>query len=101
MAASGTADPRICPGSFVVQRPLDFVQIDHMPMDIVVVDDLYRQPLGKSYLTLATVVITRCSLGFVVSLAPARRHYSSHSPCHRRPLGASSLVSLGTSRWRG
>ena len=70
VAAPGTADPRICPGSFVVQRPLDFVQIDHTPMDIVVVDDLYRQPLGKPYLTFATVVITRCSLGFVVSLAP-------------------------------
>ena len=39
-------------------------------MDIVVVDDLYRQPLGKPYLTLATEVTTRCILGFVVSLAP-------------------------------
>ena len=53
-----------------VQRALDFVQIDHTPMDIVVVDDLYRQPLGKPYLTLATEVTTRCILGFVVSLAP-------------------------------
>lgn len=51
VAAPGNADPRISPGSFVVQRPLDIVQIDHTPMDIVVVDDLYRQPLGKPYLT--------------------------------------------------
>ncbi len=40
VAAPGNADPKISPGSFIVQRPLDVVQIDHTPMDIVVVDDL-------------------------------------------------------------
>ena len=70
VAAPGTADPRISPGTFTVQRPLDVVQIDHTPMDIVVVDDLYRQPLGKPYLTLATDVATRCILGFVISFVP-------------------------------
>jgi putative transposase len=70
MAPPGAADPRTSPGSFVVQRPLDVVQIDHTPMDIVVVDDLYRQPLGKPYLTLATDVATRCILGFVISFVP-------------------------------
>lgn len=39
-------------------------------MDIVVVDDLYPQPLGKPYLTLATDVATGCILGFVISLVP-------------------------------
>ncbi len=48
VAPPGNADPKISPGSFVVQRPLDVVQIDHTPMDIVVVDDLYRQPLGQA-----------------------------------------------------
>lgn len=70
VAAPGNADPRISPGSFVVQRPLDVVQIDHTPIDIVVVDDLYREPLGKPYLTLATDVATRCILGFVISFVP-------------------------------
>ncbi len=70
VAAPGTADPRISPGSFIVSRPLDVVQIDHTPMDIVVVDDLYRQPLGKPYLTLATDVATRCIVGFVISFVP-------------------------------
>lgn len=46
VATPGNADPEISPGSFIVRRPLDVVQIDHTPMDIVVVDDLYRQPLG-------------------------------------------------------
>ena len=70
VAPPGTADPRVSPGTFVVHRPLDVVQIDHTPMDIVVVDDLYRQPLGKPYLTLATDVATRCILGFVISFVP-------------------------------
>lgn len=42
VATQDNADPRISPGSFVVQRPLDVGQIDHTPMAIVVVDDLYR-----------------------------------------------------------
>ena len=70
VAAPGTADPKISPGTFIVERPLDIVQIDHTPMDIVVVDDLYRQPLGKPYLTLATDVATRCILAFVISFVP-------------------------------
>ena len=70
VAPPGNADPRISPGSFVVKKPLEVVQIDHTPMDIVVVDDLYRQPLGKPYLTLATDVATRSILGFVISFVP-------------------------------
>ena len=70
VATPGNADPRISPGTFVVEHALDVVQIDHTPMDIVVVDDLYRQPLGKPYLTLATDVATRCVLGFVISFVP-------------------------------
>ena len=70
VAAPGSADPRISPGSFIVSRPLDVVQIDHTPMDIVVVDDLYRQPLGKPYLTLATDLASRCVVGFVISFVP-------------------------------
>lgn len=70
VATPGTADPKISPGTFIVERPLDVVQIDHTPMDIVVVDDLYRQPLGKPYLTLAIDVATRSILAFVISFVP-------------------------------
>jgi putative transposase len=70
VAVPGNADPRISPGTFGVKNPLDVVQIDHTPMDVVVVDDLYRQPLGKPYLTLATDVATRCVVGFVISFVP-------------------------------
>lgn len=70
VADPGNADPPISPGSYAVRRPMEIVQIDHTPMDIVVVDDLYRQPLGKPYLTLATDVATRSILAFVISFIP-------------------------------
>ena len=70
VAAPGNADFEISPGSFIVQQPLDVMQIDHTPMDIVVVDDPYRQPLGKHYLTLATDVAMSCILGFLISFVP-------------------------------
>ena len=66
----GPVDPKISPGTFHVVKPLAVVQIDHTPMDLVVVDDLYRQPLGKPYLTLAVDVATRGVLGFVISFVP-------------------------------
>ncbi len=69
-AKPGPVDPKISPGTFHVVKPLDVVQIDHTPMDLVVVDDLYRQPLGKPYLTLAVDVATRGVLGMVISFVP-------------------------------
>ena len=69
-AAAGSVDPRISPGTYAVEKPLDVVQIDHTTMDIVLVDDLYRKPLTRPYLTIATDVATRCVLGFVISFIP-------------------------------
>lgn len=66
----GPVDPKTSPGTFNVVKPLAVVQIDHTPMDLVVVDDLYRQPLGKPYLTLAVDVATRGVLGLVISFVP-------------------------------
>jgi putative transposase len=70
VAPPGEVDPFISPGSFTVRRPLDVVQIDHTTMDIEVVDSLYRRPLGRPYLTLATDVASRCVVGFVISFVP-------------------------------
>jgi putative transposase len=47
--------------------PLDIVQIDHTQVDVHLVDDLGRAPLGRPYLTLLLDVHSRCVLGFVVS----------------------------------
>ena len=55
------------PGHFTVRRPLDVVQIDHTNCDIMVVDDLYRQPIGRPVLSIAMDIATRCVLAFSVS----------------------------------
>ncbi|MBY0541587.1 MAG: DDE-type integrase/transposase/recombinase [Campylobacterales bacterium] len=48
--------------------PLDFIQIDHTPMDIDIVDEVYRRSIGKPYLTLAIDVYSRMITGFYISL---------------------------------
>ncbi|WP_034411805.1 Mu transposase C-terminal domain-containing protein [Derxia gummosa] len=51
-------------------HPFAVVQIDHTPMDIIVVDEVYRQPIGRPYLTLAIDVFSRMVAGIYISLAP-------------------------------
>lgn len=48
--------------------PLSVVQIDHTPVDIILVDPIDRLPIGRPYLTLAIDVYSRCIAGFVLSL---------------------------------
>ncbi|MCU7995270.1 Mu transposase C-terminal domain-containing protein [Shewanella glacialipiscicola] len=48
--------------------PLMYVQIDHTPLDIIIVDDEYRLPIGRAYLTLAIDVFSRVIVGYYLSL---------------------------------
>lgn len=48
--------------------PLAVVQIDHTPMDIIVVDDVHREPIGRPWLTLAIDVFSRMITGYYLSL---------------------------------
>jgi putative transposase len=48
--------------------PLDVVQMDHTPMDVIVVDELSREPIGRPYLTLAIDTFTRCIVGMLLTL---------------------------------
>ena len=50
--------------------PLAVVQIDHTPVDLILVDDLHRLPIGRPYLTLAIDVYSRMIAGFYVTLDP-------------------------------
>jgi len=57
------------PGTFPPPAwPLAVVQIDHTPVDLIVVDEQYRRPIGRPYLTLAIDVYSRCIPGFCLSL---------------------------------
>lgn len=53
-----------------VEEILEQVQIDHTVIDVIVVDDRERQPIGRPYLTVAIDVFSRCILGMVVTLEP-------------------------------
>jgi putative transposase len=48
--------------------PLDWIQIDHTPVDIIIVDPIDRMPIGRPYLTIAIDVFSRCIAGFYLSL---------------------------------
>lgn len=48
--------------------PLDVVQMDHTPMDVIVVDELSREPIGRPYLTLAIDTFSRCIVGMLLTL---------------------------------
>ena len=48
--------------------PLAVVQVDHTPMDVMVVDSVHRRSIGRPYLTLAMDVFSRTVLGFYISL---------------------------------
>ncbi len=48
--------------------PMDVLQIDHTPVDVIVVDADRRLPIGRPWLTVAIDVATRMVAGFHVSL---------------------------------
>jgi putative transposase len=50
--------------------PLGYIQIDHTPLDIILVDDELRQPIGRPYITLALDVFSRMVAGFYLSFDP-------------------------------
>lgn len=47
--------------------PLAVVQIDHTPMDVILVDSIHRLPIGRPWLTLVMDVFSRVVLGFGLS----------------------------------
>ncbi|MFC7331349.1 Mu transposase C-terminal domain-containing protein [Marinactinospora rubrisoli] len=47
---------------------LEQVQIDHTPVDVIVVDERHRLPIGRPYVTVAIDVASRCVVGLVVTL---------------------------------
>ena len=68
--------------------PLDQVQIDHTVIDLIVVDNVNRQPIGRPYLTVAIDVYSRCLVGMVVTLeAPSATSVGlclAHVVCDKR-----------------
>lgn len=61
LQAGGGAVPKI-------SAPLQQIQIDHTVIDVIVVDERDRRPIGRPYLTAAIDVCSRCLVGMVVTL---------------------------------
>lgn len=47
--------------------PLESIQIDHTPLDVIVVDDEQRLPIGRPWLTLAIDQFSRMVVGYYLS----------------------------------
>jgi len=58
------------PEKIITHRPLEFTQMDHTQVDIILVDDERREPLGRPWLTLIIDIYTRVILGYYLSLHP-------------------------------
>lgn len=55
-------------GSFPdADYPLAVVQIDHTPADIILVDDVYRKPIGRPWISLAMDIDSRMVTGYYLS----------------------------------
>lgn len=59
------------PGTFPnADYPLSVVQIDHTPVDLLLVDDVHRKEIGRPWLTLAIDVHSRMIVGYYLSFDP-------------------------------
>ena len=82
-----------------IMELLGQVQADHTPIDVIVVDERHRLPVGRPYLTVAIDVCSRCVLGMVVTLeAPSATSVGlclAHAAGDKRPwlerLGAEAV----------
>ncbi|HBP5921612.1 TPA: transposase [Pseudomonas aeruginosa] len=57
------------PNTFDADYPLHRIQIDHTPGDVILVDDTYRLPIGRPWVTLAIDMYTRMIVGYYLSLS--------------------------------
>lgn len=59
------------PGTYTeAKNPLDIIQIDHTVLDIIVVSEDEREPIGRPLITLAIDVYSRMVAGLYISLDP-------------------------------
>ncbi len=69
-AAARSRFAPVRPNSIQTNRPLACVQVDHTEVDVMVVDERERKPIGRPWLTLAIDLASRAVLGLSLSLEP-------------------------------
>ena len=66
-------ETKAVPGEYRASRPLEVIQIDHTRVDVIVVDEETREPIGRPWITLALDIFTRTVTGFYLTMeAPSR-----------------------------
>src|SRR5271166_6315532 len=75
--------------------PLAVAQIDHTPMDVIVVDEEHRRPIQRPSLTVVIDVCSRMVLGFAIYLEETKRLHSRPRNC------ACCIAKGGLARGRG
>ncbi len=68
--ASSAAARRLAPAAGWTPpagRPMAVLQVDHTPVDLILVDETWRKPVGRPWLTLAIDVHSRCIAGLHLS----------------------------------
>lgn len=61
-------------GHRTTQAPLERAEIDHTPLDVMVIDDRAGFPLGRPWLTACIDDYSRCILGLHISFEPPSYH---------------------------
>ena len=56
------------PSKFEVDYPLQLIEIDHTPCDIILVDDEHRLPIGRPWITVAIDIYSRMIVGYYLSM---------------------------------
>ncbi|MBD8643112.1 transposase [Stenotrophomonas sp. CFBP 13724] len=56
------------PGGLFASRPLDLVQIDHTPADVMILSDDRLTVRGRPWVTVAIDVATRCVVGMYIAM---------------------------------
>lgn len=56
------------PNKFEAAYPLQLIEIDHTPCDIILVDDEHRLPIGRPWITVAIDIYSRMIVGYYLSM---------------------------------
>ena len=56
------------PNKFESDYPLQLIEIDHTPCDIILVDDEHRLPIGRPWITVAIDIYSRMIVGYYLSM---------------------------------
>ncbi|OCH28961.1 integrase [Aliivibrio fischeri] len=63
-------------------RPLEYVEIDHTPLDLILLDDELEIPLGRPYLTILIDRYSKCIIGYNISFRPPSFESIRHAFCN-------------------